>query len=109
MTRKRLLLIGGFLATCGCVLLLMAALMPPTPGVTKANFDRIAVGMSEAQVREILGEDCGYVVGRRICEWEGPDGARAVVAFEGGSVNGKVWSPSRETYLDKLARRLRLW
>ena len=33
------------MAACFSVPLLVAALMPPTPGVTKANFDRIKVGM----------------------------------------------------------------
>jgi hypothetical protein len=53
--KKRLLLFGGFLADCVCLPLGMVAMMPPSHGVTKANFDRIEVGMTAEEVVGILG------------------------------------------------------
>jgi len=54
--RRRILFSVSILAACVCIALGVLAMLPPRPGVTKANFDRIEKGMSRAKVREIFGE-----------------------------------------------------
>jgi hypothetical protein len=54
MPKKRLLLIASFPFTIALTLGVLA-MLPPSPGVTKANFDRIKEGMTKAEVEEILG------------------------------------------------------
>ena len=55
MTKTRLLLIAGFLAACVCLPLGVAAMMQRSPGVTKANFDRLEIGMTSANAEKLLG------------------------------------------------------
>ena len=54
MTIKRLILLAS-LPLMIAVALGVLAMLPPGPGVTKANFDRIEKGMTTAQVKEIFG------------------------------------------------------
>ena len=57
MTKKRLILISGFLAACGWLPVGAVAVVPKDhPGVTKANFDRIHDGMPLPDVEAILGK-----------------------------------------------------
>jgi hypothetical protein len=51
-TTKRLLLIAALLLIVAAVILGVLSLLPPDPGVTKANFDRIEKGMTQ----RIMGE-----------------------------------------------------
>jgi outer membrane protein assembly factor BamE (lipoprotein component of BamABCDE complex) len=55
VTKTRLLLIVFLPLTAVAVSVGMLAMLPPGPGVTKANFDRIEKGMTRAQVEEIMG------------------------------------------------------
>lgn len=55
MRKRRLLAVAGVLSVVAWLALLVLALKPADPGVTKANFDRIKVGMSRAEVEEIFG------------------------------------------------------
>ena len=105
MTKGRLLLIGLF-PLAVVVALGVIAMLPPSPGVTKANFDRIEMGMTKAQVEEIFGEkgveiDLGYTV------WESHDG-RATILFCYDSVNGSGFQSNNGTILDKIRRCLHL-
>ena len=54
--RKRWLLATATMAGLVGVVLLVVAMLPPRPGVTKANFDRVEVGMTKTDVEAILGE-----------------------------------------------------
>ena len=122
MTKKRLLLIGGFLAACVCLPLGIAALLPPTPGVTKANFDRVQEGMTMPEVRAILGEDSiprlsiGDDARTFNDRWIADDGSEARILFdcvvgqeeEGYVVSSMVWHESSETPFQKICRWLRL-
>jgi hypothetical protein len=54
MTRRRLLLATLVLLTC-LSLAGLFVLWPSGPGVTRANFDRIAEGDTRARVEELLG------------------------------------------------------
>jgi hypothetical protein len=52
----RLLLLGaGVLALVGVAGLLVLWFTTPEPGVTKANYRRLGVGMTEAEVEHVLG------------------------------------------------------
>jgi len=53
--KKRHVIAAALLALCIGVALGTFALLPPRPGVTKANFDRIEIGMTEAQLEALLG------------------------------------------------------
>ena len=54
--RKRVILAAGTMAGLVGVVLVVVAMLPPSPGVTRANFDRIEKGMTRAQVEAILGQ-----------------------------------------------------
>jgi hypothetical protein len=55
MTKKRWLLVATCLASLIGLPIVVTALLPPAPGVTQANFDRIEDGMTTAEVEAILG------------------------------------------------------
>ena len=117
MTKKPLLLIASLPLTIA-VTLGVLAMLPPRPGVTKANFDRIEKGMTLAEVEAILGKNhSAYFVsmkltirprfGTRI--WSNPDESRAQIFFPSeDSVYTKRWTDSSETTVEKICRWLRL-
>jgi len=122
MTRKRRSLISAaVLAACVCIALGVLAMMPPRPGVTKANFDRIKEGMTLEEVTSIFGSkeaSNGVVAGTifsqkcdRYHRWEDDDwSCSATVGFRENQVMQMVWSGERrkKTFTDKLRRWLRL-
>jgi hypothetical protein len=59
MKKKRLLLIAGAIAAVVGLTLGVLALLPPKPGITKENFDRIEIGMTYDEVVAILGPPTG--------------------------------------------------
>jgi hypothetical protein len=112
MTKKRLLLIAALplaiVVTFGVV-----AMLPPRPGVTKGNFDRIQNGMTLGEAEEIFGSPCIFLVDAQRPEldfrgWssEGWDGDFAKIYFEKDVVASKEWLP--EPILDKIRRWLHL-
>lgn len=99
--KKRWLFLAGIILVFACLAIgLLAFLIPQDSStVTKANFDRIQVGMSRAQVYSILGQDWIPVDGTVRPEepwsseiWSRDDGAEARVHFatEFGP-GGKGW------------------
>jgi hypothetical protein len=107
MTKKRLLLIASVPLTIA-VTLGVLAMLPPSPGVTKANFDRIQDGMTRAEVEQILGGK-GKMGGVKLWRfWEGNDGSEAGIAFIDDCVTEKRWTIYNETILDKIRRWLHL-
>jgi hypothetical protein len=54
--RRRLMWSAAILAAIVTVVLGVLAMLPAQPGVTKANFDRIEIGMFSDEVELILGE-----------------------------------------------------
>lgn len=115
MTRKRrYLLSAAVLAACVCLALGVLAMLPPRPGVTKANFDRVEVGMTIDEANSVFGGkwngDVSSSNGRRIAYiWIGPDGSEAFINVSGEIVTaGKDWHPATETFSDKLRRWLHL-
>jgi hypothetical protein len=56
MTKKRLFLVSA-LPLAVAISLGVLAMLPPSAGDTKANFDRIQDGMRRAEVETILGQE----------------------------------------------------
>jgi hypothetical protein len=116
MTKKRRYLVcASTLAACVCIVLGVLAMMPARPGVTKANFDRIEEGMTQAEVDALLGKSRrgsstmggGTII--TFADYLGDDGARAAIVFWNDRADGdKSWTDSTETLTDKLRRWLRL-
>jgi hypothetical protein len=110
--KKRYGTLAGFLATSVCLTLATLAMLPPRPGVTKANFDRIKIGMAEEDVFETFGkkEPAGAYpsAGGSGCVWNNDDGSSADIEFD---LNFKVrktsWSTPTEGIGEKLCRWIR--
>jgi hypothetical protein len=137
MTKTRLLLLASVPFTIAMTLSVFA-MLPPRPGVTKANFDRIEKGMTRAEVEEIFGgkgttwetfwmrSDAdihkemtkaemhemfvreGKGWQRFIMRWGEDDGAQAGILIQNDCVVAKQWFDSNETFLDKVRRWLHL-
>ena len=111
--RKRWLLAAGTMAGLVGVVLFVLAMLPPGPGVTKANFDRVEKGMTRAQVVAILGkatyEPPGWGGGPY---WTSNSGDEIRVRFdENQRVESMIWDdgwPS-ETLIEKILDRLLWW
>jgi len=97
--RRRILLSAAVFAACVAVLLGVLAMLPPRPGVTNANFDRIEKGMTFAEVMTILGRP-GLEASMDPFDnnvslfWFHADGSRTHVLFAAGKATAKVFSPS---------------
>jgi hypothetical protein len=109
MTKKRLLLIASLPLAVALVIGVLA-MLPPRPGVTKANFDRIETGMTESEVEQILGGKAKCRVGGETVEaiWEADDASSTLVEFEADRVFRKQWFGSHEAFLAKICRWLHL-
>jgi hypothetical protein len=119
--KKRLLLIASVPITIA-VILGVLALLPPSPGVTKANFDRIEKEMTRAQVEAVFGgqgtKDLPFYPrfgkglqghwGTAVVYWETHDGSFAIVEFVDDCVTDKEWQDSDESFLAKIRRWLHL-
>ena len=112
VTKKRFLLIA-FLPLTITVTLGVLAMLPPSPGVTKSNFDRIEVGMSRQEVEEIFGAPptpwAGFLTSSmRIGEkWGKNEREFAVIVFDQWGhmkVVEAEWFDFRESLLQKIRR-----
>jgi hypothetical protein len=117
MKKCRLLLIAS-LPLAVAIIVGVLALLPPRPGVTTANFDRIRKGMTEDEVRGILGEK-GFELRRssannenckKKMRWLVNDWICADIQFVGGLVVEKSWAGNDEnpTILDEIRRWIHL-
>ena len=112
--RKRLLLASGTMAGLVGVAVVVVAMLPPGPGVTKANFDRVETGMNLEAAERILGKAGEAMMYRADfpmvwMRWEGDDGSVATFGLLNGHISRKgVYTPSEEDVLKKLRRWLRL-
>jgi hypothetical protein len=107
MTKKRLLLLASLPLTIALTVGVLA-MLPPTPGVTKANFDRIEKRMTKAEVEEIFGGK-GELGGPKFgMFWQAHNGSGAEIQFWDDCVNEKHWSDSNETFLNQIQRWLHL-
>ena len=115
MNRKRLIVVCGILASIACAAIVAYAVLPPRPGVTKANFDRIKLGMTKAEVSAIMGK-LGYSEPERMsdlwCEmWQHAGlGHACEIYYLNDSVEEMHWTDSKETASEWLLRWAnRLW
>lgn len=111
--KRRFIVVGAAAVACVGVALLVWALLPDSK-VTKANYDRVAAGMTRAEVRDLFGADGspfhGYPdKGPFTYVWESEDGSFAVIAFDRDQrVAEKLkWGESTETVFARLRRLLR--
>jgi hypothetical protein len=114
MTKKRLLLIASLPLTIAVILGILA-MLPPSPGVTKANFDRIEKGMTRAEVEEIFGREGQRSFMRRPgldgFRWDGEGKTIASIWLANDCVSEKEWHVSEwpnETFPEKICRWLHL-
>ena len=109
-TRKRLILIAS-LPLVIAVALGVLAMLPPGPGVTKANFDRIEKGMTMVEVKRIFGEEGTPFLmwsARDWKCWQADDGSDAFVEVVDDCAGEKHWTDSNETFFNKIRRWLHL-
>jgi hypothetical protein len=132
MRRRRLLLEAGALALLALTGLAVLRRLPPRPGITRANYERLREGMTVQQVEGILGGSPGnysrfsdkeaglwaldfedpelsrqYFRGREV--WVGDELAVAVWFNDGGLVRRKAaFDIVEPTFLERL-RRLLPW
>ena len=123
--RKRMLLAAGALTAIGCLVLIVLALLPPRPGVTKANVDRIEIGMMESEVQAIFGQPANeelriqipagpqQVAGMAILKFDSPnkawssDDGFALLKFDADAkVTEKRWTETPQTLMQKVRRWL---
>ena len=112
MTKKRYATVAGLLTALVFLGVSVISLLPPRPGVTKANFDRIIEGMTEAEVEAVFGQKplpplmWNGCLGFHVESWQNQDGSEANIHFNLDSVTEKYWSASTETIIEKLQRLL---
>src|SRR5690349_11513683 len=107
--RRRLLLFASL--PVALVLSLAVTKLIPYPGVTKANLNRVATGMTKAQVQEIFGREGiawdGLVEKGRADYWLADETSGALILFVDDRVVDKQWMATRETIHEKVLRWLR--
>ena len=124
MTRKRRYLISAaVLAACVGIVLGVLAMQPPRPGVTKANFDQIKVGMTIADIDErfaplselderiedFLGEENNRLPqfkGKRHIQWDGREGKGQFLFDANGQVEKMTWHYHEPSFIKRLFRGL---
>ena len=108
--RKRLLVAAGTMAGLVGVVLVVVAMLMPRPGVTKADFERIQIGMTEAEVESIFGGKGQPGFGHQSPwkYWTADNGSFAALIIDEDRVDLKLWFKSNETFSDKIRRWLRL-
>ena len=114
--RRRMLLVVGAMAVIGCAALVVLLTLPPRPGITQANYDRIELGMTWVEVEQRFGEKGrltewtrdGEEIRQARLMWEAEDGSCcAVISIEDDRVIAKSWWAT-ESFLNKIRRWLRL-
>ena len=110
------MVLESILAVAVCLTLIILALLPPRPGVTKANFDRIGEGMTLEQVNAILGphpdvditleplDTPEHKVHEFRLRWYGSDGVIHVDFGADSICIGKHWNDSPRT-LSEIVRQ----
>jgi hypothetical protein len=104
MTRGKFLVVATVLLPFFAVYLL-AVNIPSHVGVTKANFDRIEIGMTFDEVESILGPPEGpttNISGQFYDTWIGDEGVAFVYCRPDSRVSNKRWAG--RTYFQILTR-----
>jgi hypothetical protein len=114
--KKRDLKLAALAAVSVFAAIGVIAMLPPSPGITKANYDRVEMGMTRGDVEAIFGEPDSRLLAispdgsRRIDLWKADNGAMAVIHFLDGRVTN--WEQckrieSQEGIGEKIRRWLR--
>jgi hypothetical protein len=112
MTKRRLVLIASF-PLAVVVIVGVLAVAPARPGVTKANFDRIELGMTLEEVERIFGRPSDILAGSSKDDptvfrgWLVSLDSGAAVDFRAECVYAKQWQ-DRSTIVDRIRRWLHL-
>src|SRR5262245_55940717 len=107
MSRRQWLVWPGLVGT---LCLSTFALLPSGPGITKANFDHVEKGMDRAEVEKLFKgtgtQACAPACGNSCTsfQWTADDRACASISFVDSKVHEKRWTPSTETYPEKVCR-----
>jgi hypothetical protein len=126
MMKKKYLLLLAAIVVVAAYMVVAVVVLPTGPGVTKANFDRIKIGMTRAEVMKILGEEplCNILLppgrtfpstqvapnlltsnGDVFSDWRcAADGSYPLVVFRDDRAIYSYWADSNETFWDKLRR-----
>jgi hypothetical protein len=99
--KKRLLPIAAILTVVAGAIIL--TLLPVRPGVTKANFDRLAMGMSRNEVEAVFGRPCDD--SHCHSAWNSDDGQAHIHFNEHGQIERKLWFEAEFSLYQKLQRR----
>lgn len=111
MTRKRDLILAGFLALLVCVAPLLMVVISEPPGLTKGNFDRIKYEMTLAEVEAILGKPPDFNDNfASYYGWRHPSGGVLVWISETEGVYRKSWPEDEQSEppMQKVRRWLKL-
>src|SRR5260370_1056805 len=108
MTKKRWIVLAGMLAACVCLTLAVLAMLPPPPGVTLPNIERIKDGMTRAEVETILGGPGESLMHDSILSWASRQKETQIIVFfdDANRVIRKdlIEFGPPETFLQKLQR-----
>jgi hypothetical protein len=114
--KRRCLIATGLLAICGIVAITVPMMLPPRPGVTKANCDRISKGMTRTEVEQVLGPQHDRFAAMIASssgtmsfeQWVGADRAAIHVTFHDDRAHEISWQESPETFGEKIRRWLHM-
>jgi outer membrane protein assembly factor BamE (lipoprotein component of BamABCDE complex) len=110
MSKKRWCAIAALFVLAAVLALVIMLLLPPTPGVTYANYSRIEKGMTHDDVVALLGStSMEGVEFRPMLMWQAPDHNEIWIDFDrDGRVVRSVWNGIAEerSALERLRDRL---
>lgn len=103
MSKKGWITIAVGLVLAAVVAIGISAFMPPTPGVTYANYSRLAKGMTREQVDALLGKpnpEFLFIMpapehnpGNKHVAWGDPEGDIITASFDAlGTLEGAFWN-----------------
>jgi hypothetical protein len=113
--KKRSLYLIAILPLTVALIVGVLAMLPSRPGITTTNFDRIRLGMTEAEVRGILGEK-GFELRRftannenrkKKMRWLVNDWTCVDIQFDDGLVVEKSWAGNDEN--PSILEEIRSW
>jgi hypothetical protein len=109
--KKKYLHLLAVIAVIAAYMVVVVVVLPTRSGVTKANFNRIKMGMTYAEVVEIIGERPRFdPFASNLASdfeprlWWASNGSYARFRFTNDRVAHCTWQDSNETFWDKLRR-----
>jgi hypothetical protein len=101
MTRVRFIV--AVVITLAAIGFAVVAMLPPAPGVRQANYDRLEMGMTLAEVEGIYGRHADVTM-QGDQRWRCSSRDLAFVAIRRGCLAAKSWPEADETILRKIRR-----